>query len=449
MPEFPAEFVWGVATASYQIEGAFDEDGKGPSVWDAFCERPGAIYNGHDGRVACDHYHRHQEDVALLAELGVDAYRFSLSWPRVLPDGVGAANERGLDFYDRLIDDLLEQNIQPYVTLFHWDYPLASFQRGGWLHADSPLWFAEYTELVARRFGDRVRQWMTLNEPHAFIEGGHREGRHAPGLTLPLSQVLRAGHHALLAHGHAVQALRAHVPGARIGWAPVLIAAAPASESPADIAAAERWTWRMHDTRLRTSSWWMDAVYRGHYPEDGLRAMGAAAPRIGPKDFEIIAQPLDYFGCNLYDVTRVRAGADGEPEEVPLPPGFPRTAFAWPITPEGLYWGSRFAHRRYGLPVLITENGMSNRDWVSLDGAVHDPERVDFLLRHLSELARAGADGVPLLGYFHWSLLDNFEWNHGYRERFGLIYVDYPTGKRIPKDSARAYAAHIARQRTR
>lgn len=448
MTRFPKDFVWGAAAASYQIEGAHDRDGKGPSVWDAFCERPGAIWSGQDGRIACNHYDRYLEDVELLATLGVTAYRFSISWPRVLPAGTGAVNERGLAFYDRLVDALLERKIEPYATLFHWDYPLALFQRGGWLNPESPAWFAEYTELVARRLGDRVRQWITLNEPHAFIEGGLREGRHAPGLTLPLSQVTRAGHNALLAHGRAVQVLRATVKDARIGWAPVLVAAAPATDSAEDVAAAERWTWQMSDTRLRVSSWWMDAVYLGRYPEDGLRALGDAAPVVSPNDFDLIAQPLDYFGCNLYDVTRVRAGKDGTPEEVPFPPGFPRTGFAWPITPEGHYWGPRFAYARYGLPILITENGMSNRDWIALDGQVHDPERVDFLLRHLGELGRAVSEGIPVLGYFHWSLLDNFEWNHGYRERFGLVYVDYPTGRRVLKDSGRTYANFIAEQRT-
>lgn len=447
MKRFPEDFVWGVAAAAYQIEGAHDRDGKGPSIWDAFCERPGAIWNGEHGRIACDHYTRFRDDVELLATLGVDAYRLSLSWPRVLPEGTGAVNERGLDFYDRLVDALLERHITPYVTLFHWDYPLALFQRGGWLHPDSPQWFAAYADTVARRLGDRVREWITLNEPHAFIEGGLRDGRHAPGLGLPLCEVARAGHNALLGHGRAVQVLRALVPNARVGWAPVLVAAAPASDTPEDIAAAERWTWQMPHDRLRVSSWWMDPVYRGHYPEDGLRVLGKSAPSIAPGDLELISQPLDYFGCNLYDVVRVRAGLDGAPEEVAFPPGFPRTAFNWAITPEGHYWGPRFAHARYGLPVLITENGMSNRDWVALDGAVHDPERVHFIETHLTELARAIESGVPVLGYFHWSLLDNFEWNHGYRERFGLVYVDYPSGRRVPKDSARTYSEWIAANR--
>ncbi len=441
---FPRDFVWAAATASYQIEGAHDADGKGPSVWDMFCEKPDAIYKGDSGKVACNHYNRAAEDVAIMAELGLQAYRFSVSWPRVLPQGRGAVNERGLDFYERLVDLLLSRGIEPYLTLFHWDYPLALFQQGGWLDEDSPSWFAEYTEVLARRLGDRVRQWITLNEPHAYIEGGLRDGRHAPGLTLPLSQVARAGHNTLRAHGRAVQVLRSLVPEARIGWAPVLIMGAPATSSPEDVEAARAWTWQMRDTRLRTSSWWMEPVYRGQYPEDGLKLLGKDAPVVRAGDMELISQKLDYFGCNLYDVVHVRRGKDGQPEEVPFPTSFPRTAFTWPVTPEGHYWGPKFASERYGLPVLITENGLSSRDWVATDGGVHDTERVDFLRRHLRELGRAISDGVPVLGYFHWSLLDNFEWNHGYRERFGLVHIDYPTGTRTVKESAREYARIIA-----
>ncbi len=440
---FPDDFVWAAATASYQIEGAHDADGKGPSVWDRFCEKPGAVWNGDSGRIACNHYHRAEEDVALMAELGLRAYRFSVSWPRVLPRGAGSVNERGLDFYDRLVDLLLARGIEPYLTLFHWDYPLALFERGGWLADDSPAWFAEYTEVLARRLGDRVKQWLTLNEPHAYIEGGLLDGRHAPGLTLPLADVTRAGHNTLLAHGRAVQVLRSMVPRARVGWAPVLVAATPETDSPEDIEAARAWTWQMRSSRLRVSSWWMDAVYLGQYPEDGLRQMGKSAPAVRSGDMELISQKLDYFGCNLYDTVRVRRSASGEPEEAPFPVGFPRTAFGWPVTPEGHYWGPRFAHERYGLPVLITENGLSTRAWVATDGKVHDAERTDFLRRHLRELARALADGVPVLGYFHWSLLDNFEWNHGYRERFGLVHVDYETGTRTLKDSALEYARII------
>ncbi len=440
---FPDGFVWGAAAASYQIEGAHDVDGKGPGVWDAFCERPGAIWQGHDGHIACDHYHRAGEDVALMRAMGLGAYRLSISWPRVLPAGMGRANEAGLTFYDRLVDQLLEAKIEPYVTLFHWDYPLELFRHGGWLDARSPDWFAEYTRVVAERLGDRVKNWLTLNEPHAYIEGGLRDGRHAPGLTLPLSEVTRAGHNTLLAHGRAVQVLRATVPGARVAWAPVLVGASPADDTDESIEAAREWTFSMTSNVLRVTSWWMDPVYLGHYPEDGLRRLGADAPVFTQADMDLIRQPLDYFGCNLYDVARVRRGADGRPEVIPFGPGFPRTSFEWPVTPEGLYWGPRFAHERYGLPVMITENGMSSRDWVALDGTVDDAGRVDFLRRHLRELGRALEDGVPIQGYLHWSLLDNLEWNHGYRERFGLVHVDFETSKRTPKASSREYARII------
>lgn len=448
MSRFSERFTWGVATAAAQIEGAADDDGKGPSVWDVFSRQPSAIFEGHTPRDATDHYHRLDADLDLLAELGVDAYRFSVSWPRVLPDGRGAANERGLAFYERLVDGLLARGITPYLTLFHWDHPQALEDLGGFRHPDVSAWFADYTTLLARRLGDRVRHWFTLNEPHAFIEGGLRHGRHAPGLQLPLSQVLGAAHNALLCHGRAVQVLRAHVKDSFITAAPVLIAAAPASESEHDVEAARRWTFTTRGTELRDSAFWMDPMYLGHYPESALRSFGDAMPRVTDSDLRVIHQPLDAFGANLYDVVRVRAGAGGNPEVIPPPAGAPRTAFHWPVTPEGHEYGPLFAWERYGLPVLITENGLSSRDWVALDGRVHDDERVDFLERHLQALERAAARGVPVLGYFHWSLLDNFEWNHGYRERFGLVHVDFTTFERTKKDSFESYRRRIAASRT-
>ncbi|HSC88023.1 MAG TPA: family 1 glycosylhydrolase [Polyangiaceae bacterium] len=445
----PGSFVWGVATAACQIEGAAARDGKGPSTWDVFSARPGATFAGHTPAVACDHYGRLDEDLDLLQRLGVDAYRFSISWPRVLPDGRGAANSRGLDFYSRLVDGLLRRGIRPYATLFHWDAPQALDELGGFGHPDSPSWFADYASLVARALEDRVKHFFTLNEPHAFIEGGLRHGRHAPGRQLPLADVLQAAHHALLAHGDAVRVLRAQVSDAWISWAPVLVGSCPADPNdPADVAAAERATFGLTSDALRSTAFWMDPVYLGHYPEESERVFGAAFPRIGTGDMERIRAPLDACSFNLYDFGRVRAGRDGAPEVVPFPVGSPRTAFNWPITPEAHFWGPLWAWQRYGLPVLIAENGLSCRDWVHLDGRVHDGDRVDFLKRHLNELARARRAGVPVLGYFHWSLLDNFEWNHGYRERFGLVHVDFETLVRTPKDSFHAYAAHIADARS-
>ncbi len=437
--QFSNDFVWGVATASYQIEGATRQGGRGPSNWDAFCERPGAIYQEHDGAVACDHYNRLEEDLDLLADLSVGAYRFSLAWSRLLPDGVGRENDAGIAFYNRLIDGLLERKITPYLTLFHWDYPQALQHRGGWLHPDSPRWFEEFTRLVARRFGDRVKHFLTLNEPHAFIEGGLHHGRHAPGLTLPLAEVLKAGHHALLSHGRATQVLRAEVPGCSVAIAPVLICAVPESESPQDEQAARDWTFSMTAPELRSTTWWMDPVYGRGYPVDGLRIFGADAPQCSSTDFDLIAQPLDAVGFNLYDAAVVKQGEDGAPVLCPCPPGSPKTAFNWALSPQAHYFGPRFAEERYQGPILITENGLSTRDWVHLDGKVHDPDRVDFIARHLTELERAHKEGTTIQGYFHWSLLDNFEWNHGYRERFGLVHVDYASGRRTKKDSFFAY----------
>ncbi len=437
---FPDDFVWGAAAASYQIEGAADADGKGPSTWDMFCERPGKIYNGQTGAVACDHYHRYPEDVSLMRELGLQAYRLSLSWPRLIPAGIGASNPAGFDFYDRLFDALLEAGITPYVTLFHWDYPLALYHRGGWLNRDSAHWFAEYTERVARAFGDRIKVWMTFNEPQVFIDGGHREGRHAPGDQLRFHEVLRACHHVLLAHGQAVRALRAHVRETRVGYAPVTLTYVPSPGEPADVDALRTCMFQTNSHNLRTNAWWIDPVILGRYPEDGLAYYGGEVPEIASGDLETIAAPLDFLGANIYSADFVRRDRGGKPELAPVPHGFPRSAFDWPITPDALYWGPRLLHERYQLPIVITENGVSCRDQPSLDGTVQDTGRSDFITRYLIELRRAVAEGAPVQGYFHWSILDNFEWAHGYKHRFGLVHVDYATQKRTLKESARHYA---------
>jgi beta-glucosidase len=438
--EFPAGFTWGAAAASYQIEGAWNEDGKGLSVWDMLCRQPGRVWEGHSGNVACDHYHRYREDVALMADIGLKAYRFSVSWPRVLPAGAGAVNRAGLDFYDRLVDELLARDIAPWLTLFHWDYPYDLFVRGGWLNPDSPKWFADYTAVVVDRLSDRVSHWMTLNEPQCVGQLGHASGEHAPGLRLGMHEVLLVTHHMLLAHGMAVQAIRARAHKTPVvGWAPVGYVCYPESESAADIAAARQATFAVDGKTLWNNRWWADPVIHGHYPEEGLSAYGAAVPKIGSGDFEIMKQPLDFYGCNTYSGLPTHAGPDGHPLTVPLTPGHPHTLFLWKQTPEALYWGPRFLAEEYGLPIVITENGLSNTDWVGLDGKVHDAARIDFLNRYLLEVGRAIADGVDLRGYFTWSILDNFEWAEGYKHRFGLIHVDYHTQKRTLKDSAYWY----------
>ena len=438
---FPEGFVWGAATASYQIEGAVAEGGKGASVWDRFTRKPGVIWHGHNGDVACDHYHRFEEDVGLMQAVGLQAYRFSVCWPRVMPSGTGPVNETGIGFYDRLVDALVAAGVDPWITLFHWDYPQALFERGGWLNPDSPKWFADYARLVVERLSDRVGHWITLNEPQVFIGYGHREGRHAPGLELTWRDTLQAGHHSLLAHGMAVQAIRssARTPS-KIGYSPVGMPAMPRSDAAEDIEVARRLTFGMRDRTLWTNAWWMDPIFLGHYPEDGLAVFGSDAPHGPSSDFDIIRQPVDFFGVNTYMAFHpIHEGCgDG------WPIGHPRSAFDWPVTPEALYYGPKFFYERYGRPIVITENGVSCRDWISLDDKVHDPQRIDFLARYLRALHRGGCEGVPVEGYFQWSMLDNFEWAEGFKERFGLVFVDYPTQRRLLKDSAYWYQQVIA-----
>lgn len=446
-PLFPPGFVWGAATAAYQIEGGFAADGKGLSIWDYFARRtdlgPGGMHEGCNGEVACDHYHRAEEDVAMMREIGLQAYRFSVSWPRVVPEGTGRPNAAGLDFYDRLVDRLLAAGVQPWVTLYHWDLPLALQRRGGWLNRDSASWFAEYASLLAGRLGDRVGHWITLNEIQNIVGGLLHGGWLAPGDKLPWSEVLLAGHHLLLAHSRAVQALRAAAPGAiQVGWAPGAVMKLPGSETPEDIAAARHANFELIARAHDHTAWWCDPVYLGRYPESGLRVFGPDAPPVAAGDMELIRQPLDFLGVNIYGMDTVRAGPDG-PELVRRPDGFPTVRNDQPVTPGALYWGPRFLHERYGLPVVVTENGMAGLDWITLDGSCPDPLRIDYTARYLRELSRAHADGVPLGGYFHWSWMDNLEWAGGYRHRFGLVHVDFATGQRTFKDSARWYGRVI------
>ncbi|HEX3772852.1 MAG TPA: GH1 family beta-glucosidase [Polyangiaceae bacterium] len=444
---FPKDFTWGAAAASYQIEGAANEDGKGPSVWDMFCKTPGKVFRGHTGDVACDHYHRYAEDVALMKEIGLQAYRLSISWPRVLPQGIGQKNEAGLAFYDRLTDALLAAGVEPYVTLFHWDYPLALYHRGGWLNSDAPNWFADYTALVVDRLSDRVKNWITFNEPAVFIGTGHFHGYHAPGDKLRLAEVTRAAHHVLLSHGKSTQVIRARTKQpCRVGYAPNATVRIPHTDSAADIAAAKHAMFESFDREdIGQNGVWVDPVYLGHYPQGLLDAWGSEAPVVKAGDLETIHQPLDFFGTNIYACDRVKAKASGEPgaETLQYPPGHPLTGINWPLSPDSLYWGARLFTERYQKPIYITENGLSMRDWVSLDGKVHDPGRIDFLTRYLSALRRAVDHGANVAGYFQWSILDNFEWAEGYRERFGLIHVDYQTQKRTLKDSAHFYSEII------
>lgn len=441
------DFVWGVASSAYQVEGAAREDGRGDSVWDAFCKRPGAVRDGHTGDISCDHYHRVDEDLDLIAGLGAGAYRFSVAWPRVLPSGVGTVNEAGLDFYDRVVDGLLERGIAPWVTLFHWDFPLALFHRGGWLNRDSADWFAEYTGRVVERLSDRVRHWLTLNEPQIFIGLGHHRAVHAPGIRYPRGEVLLATHHSLLAHGKAVQAIRA---GAKlspvIGWSPVGWVTYPFSDDPGLVEIAREQMFSIGDDPELwplNNIWYSDPVILGRYPEEGLQRFGADVPSFPDGDLELIQQPLDFYGVNIYHGIPVTYPLErddgGDHVTVHRVPGHPETLMGWTVDPRALYWGPRFLAERYRLPIYVTENGIAAMDWVHADGRVHDYSRIDYLARHLVELRRAIADGIDVRGYFQWSIMDNFEWEHGYSKRFGLVYVDYESCERIRKYSYHWY----------
>lgn len=445
---FAKDFVWGAATSSYQIEGTGRDSGKGQNIWDVFTKEPGRVYEGHTGDIACDHYHRFREDVAYMKELGLKGYRFSIDWSRVLPEGTGKVNEKGIDFYNALIDELLEQGIEPYITLYHWELPYEIYKRGGWMNPEIVEWFGQYARLVAERFSDRVKYFFTLNEPQCFVGLGFLQGCHAPGVKAPLRDTFEMAHNALKAHGRAVQMLRAYgKQNVQIGYAPTSGMCYPEKETPKDIEAARKalfalpddlsnWTWNV--------SWWSDPVILGKYPEEGMKKYEKYLPVITDEDMKLISQPIDFYGQNIYNGRCIRMGTDGRPEEVRRPAGFPKTAPNWPVTPEALYWGPKFLYERYRKPIYITENGMACHDTVSQDGKVHDPNRIDFLARYLKNLKRA-AEEIDIRGYFQWSLMDNFEWDKGYAERFGIIYVDFETQERIWKDSAYWYRDLIRR----
>ena len=445
-PALPVGFRWGVSTSAYQIEGAAAEDGRGVSIWDTFTARPGAVRDGHTGATACDHYHRYAEDVALMRGLGLDAYRFSLSWPRVQPLGCGPVNGPGLDFYDRLVDELLAAGITPTPTLFHWDLPQALEDRGGWLNRDTAHRFGEYAAVVADRLGDRVTSWITLNEPFVHMVYGYALGIHAPGRALMLD-ALPAAHHQLLGHGLAVAALRAR------GAGEVMIAnnctpVRPAGDSAADRAAAEAYD-TLHNRLFN------DPLLLGRYPD--LSAFGVPDPSWGglvrDGDLATVSAPLDALGLNYYNPTWVSAPseASGLPFDLaePADGAYPRTAFGWPVVPGGLTELLLLTRRRYGAalpPVHITENGCSLPDQPQ-QGQVADQDRIAYLRDHIDAVAAAVAEGVDVRGYFTWSLLDNFEWAEGYHQRFGLVHVDFRTQVRTPKASYAWYRDRIARHR--
>ena len=437
---FPSDFIWGAATASYQIEGAAHEDGRGESVWDRFCATPGKVRNGDSGDVACDFYHRYRDDVALMRELGLDAFRFSVAWPRVLPEGRGRVNEAGLDFYDRLVDELLAHEIDPFVTLFHWDTPQALEDAGGWPVRATAEAFVEYAEVVAARLGDRVRHWITHNEPWVYAWIGHSWGKHAPGRTSE-SDAVATAHHLLLSHGWAAEAIRRVTPESQVGITLNLAHSYPASDSPEDEAAA----WHVDGEGNR---WFLDPLFRGSYPADLLERNELVAPFVEDGDLEAIAAPLDFLGVNNYFRFIVSGSADGPRMERNAENEY--TDMGWEVYPDGLHQLLVRVARDYEPnAIYITENGAAFGDVRVHNGRVHDPERTAFLQSHIAAVGRAVADGSPIKGYFVWSMLDNFEWAFGYSKRFGIVYIDYPTLERVPKDSFYWYRDFIGTRTAR
>ena len=427
---FPEGFVFGAATSAYQIEGAWNEDGKGESIWDRFTHTPGTIEDGTTGDVACDHVHRWREDVQLMSNLGLDAYRFSISWPRVLPQGTGSVNESGIAFYDQLVDGLLEAGIRPFVTLYHWDLPQALQDLGGWPVRGTADAFCEYADVVARRLGDRVKDWITLNEPFVSAYVGHYEGRHAPGHRSE-NETLAATHHLLLAHGRSVPILRAASKDANVGITLVLQPAHPASPSEEDAHAA-----RMFDGILNRT--YLDPLSGRGYPEEVPYDPATLEGFAENGDLEEIAVPIDFLGVNYYTRLIARDNEISESENAPqtVHPNDETTEMGWEVYPGGLYEVFERLDRDYGFPAYyITENGAAYPDAPDVEGRVQDTSRISYLDRHLAQAARVIDRGIPLRGYFAWSLLDNFEWGFGFAKRFGLVYVDFETGQRTPKAS--------------
>jgi beta-glucosidase len=444
---FPDGFAWGTATASYQIEGAVSEGGRSPSIWDTFAHTPGKVQNGDIGDVADDHFHRYREDVGLLADLGVTHYRFSLAWPRLQPDGRGGLNDDGVDFYSRLLDELLGRGIQPWVTLYHWDLPQALEDAGGWPVRDTAERFADYAAAVHDRLRDRVRYWTTLNEPWCSAFLGYASGHHAPGRTEPAA-ALAAAHHLMLGHGLAVQAMRNQDAGSTLGITLNLYPVDPASDAEADADAARR-------VDAVSNRIFLDPLLRGRYPDDLRRDVAEISDMafIADGDMKVINVPLDVLGVNYYTRHVVRASGQrpagpagasawvGSADVQAVDRGLPKTDMGWEIDPQGLYDVLERVHREYGpIPLYITENGAAFADQPGPDGSVPDPQRVSYLDQHFRVAGRAIDDGIDLRGYFVWTLLDNFEWAWGFSKRFGLVYVDYETQRRIPKDSARWFA---------
>ena len=442
---FKKDFMWGTASASYQVEGAYNEDGKGLNIWDYYCQDNPAIAHCENGNIACDHYHHFKEDIANMKKIGIKYYRFSISWCRIIPNGIGEVNPKGIEFYNNLIDELIANDIEPLVTIFHWDYPMELHKLGGWLNPKSSDWFAEYTKILVENFSDRVKYWITLNEPQVFIGLGYAIGTFAPFRKCSKKELAEMSHNVLLSHGKAVKILREQSKQeVKIGFAPIGPVYNPKNNTEKNIEIAREKSFDLDENRFTLSlSWWSDPIFFGKYPTKAYEILGDNMPNIKDGDMELISQPLDFYGVNIYQAEGIidengiceEYQKDGEIHTT----GQPLTQMGWPINDDCLYWSAKFLFERYKLPILITENGMACHDRVFLDGKVHDPNRIDFLTRYLRGVKKAIDSGIDIIGYMYWSVMDNFEWADGYDKRFGLIYVDYQTQERTIKDSGYWY----------
>lgn len=424
--EFCKDFLWGAATSSYQIEGAVKEDGRNPSIWDIYSHVDGKIFDGTTGDIACDHYHRYKQDIKLMSEMGIKAYRFSVSWSRILPNGIGQVNEKGIAFYSSLIDELLKYNIKPFLTLYHWDLPYSLYLKGGWKNRDIALWFCEYATVIAQRFGDRVKDFITVNEPSVFLGCGCKDGVHAPFEKLCNLDLLYMAHNVHRAHGYALKAIKENVKDAHVSISFTTDPIIPNTQTDIDKERAYEENFKCDFSNfIWSDSFWADPVFLGKYPKEIIDNYPTFNP--SDEDMKIISEPLDFIGLNIYRGKHMK----GWERKI----GASHTEIGWDVTPLALKYGPLEFYKRYKKPIYITENGLSCHDWVSLDGKVHDPNRIDFLNRYLLALKEAVKEGCDIKGYFQWSLMDNYEWAMGYQSRFGLIYIDYENQKRIPKDS--------------
>lgn len=431
---FSKDFIWGAATASYQIEGAWNEDGKSSNIWDDFTHQPGKIADGSTGDVACDHYHLYKDDVKIMKEMGLKAYRFSISWSRIIPDGIGAVNPKGIEFYNNLINELLKNDIVPFITIYHWDLPTVLYHKGGWLNPESADWFQYYVKVIAENFGDRVQNFITFNEPSVFLGCGYSIGVHAPGYQVGNKDFLLAACNVLRSHGRAVTELKKVNPNCKVGITLATQPKIPVTKQD-EQEAYDSYFYCGLGGFIWSMTFWMDPIVFGKFPEQLIKEAGDLFPTISDADMKAINQKIDFLGVNIYEAQY--AG------NYVRTPGTAHTELGWDVYPEALKWGMKLNTKRYGLPMIVTENGMSAHDWVSLDGKVHDPNRIDFLHRYMKGLREAADDGCDIRGYFHWSLMDNFEWAKGYNPRFGLVHVDYKTQKRTLKDSAYWYKSVI------